>query len=166
MANPCSICTHEARDTIDEGLVSGVPYSKLAVTHGVGQTSLSRHRNRHLSPALAQLQAQGRPLEEQYASALSRLEGLYTRAERILDVAEGKGAASTSLAAIRELRTIVELLARVTGELDERPVINLITAPDWVALRAAVLDALADDPEARARVVARVLEVEGREVPG
>jgi hypothetical protein len=166
MANECSICTHQDREAIDEGLASGVPYSKLVAAHGITKSALSRHRQRHLSPALARLQAQARPLEEQYRSSFSRIEDLYTRASRILDLAEGRGAASTSLAAIRELRQIVELLARVTGELDERPVVNLIASPDWLALRGALLEELGAYPEVRARVVRRLLEVEGREVAG
>lgn len=162
----CSICTHPDHDQIDEGLVAGVPYSRLVAAHGVKKSALGRHRERHLSPALAQLRSAGRPLDEQYRSALSRIEDLYVRAGRILDVAESKGAASTSLAAIRELRQIVELLARVTGELDERPVVNLITSPDWLALRGVLLEELAAFPEVRARVAGRLVEVEGREVGG
>jgi hypothetical protein len=44
------------------------------------------------------------------------------RRSAVLKAAEEGGRLHLSLGAIRELRGIVELLARITGELDERPV--------------------------------------------
>jgi len=41
----------------------------------------------------------------------------------------------TALSGIREARGNVELLAKLRGELDERPVVNILVAPQWIALR-------------------------------
>lgn len=42
------------------------------------------------------------------------------------------------------------LAAKLLGELDERPTINVLLSPEWVALRGQLLTALAPYPEARA----------------
>ena len=47
----------------------------------------------------------------------------------------------------------LELLAKLIGQLDERPVVNLLVMPEWLALRGRIVAALAAYPEARAAVV-------------
>jgi hypothetical protein len=42
----------------------------------------------------------------------------------------------------------IELLARLTGELDERPEINILVHPQWIDMRGALLVALQDHPAA------------------
>jgi hypothetical protein len=82
---------------------------------------------------------------------LERVEDLYARASTILEGAEQDGRHTVSLAAMRELRGIIELLGRLTGELDDRPqqVVNLLVAPEWLQIRAALLTALEAHPQAR-----------------
>jgi hypothetical protein len=49
----------------------------------------------------------------------------------------------------------VELLAKLSGELDERPQVNILNvaaSPEWLATQAAMLQALAPFPEARLAV--------------
>ena len=60
------------------------------------------------------------------------------------------------------LRSQSELLARLIGDLDERPQITLVTAPEWLAIRAALLDALRAYPDARTAVAARLVALEGQ----
>jgi hypothetical protein len=64
------------------------------------------------------------------------------------------------------LRAQTELLAKLLGELDERPQVTLVTAPEWLQLRAALLDALRPHPEARSAVAARLLVLEGGRAAG
>ena len=56
---------------------------------------------------------------------LDRIEGLYQRAYRMLDAAEASGKHGPALGALRELRSTLELLGRVTGELVPRPHIEV-----------------------------------------
>jgi hypothetical protein len=58
------------------------------------------------------------------------------------------------------LQPQIELLARLIGELDEKPQVNILVSPEWIAVRAAVLEALAPHPEARAAVAGRLLQLE------
>ncbi len=75
-----------------------------------------------------------------------------------MEGAEADGKASTALAAVREARGLLELTARVTGELDERPVmvVNIQASQEWVELRALILAALRPHPAALAAVVAAI----------
>jgi hypothetical protein len=138
-------------------------------------TYVSRHRDRHLPPELVAVKrANGRAesdaLEavrrsrelEGLATAADQVEALIGRARLVLDRAEDGEKATLVLAATRELRMLVELLAKLRGELDERPLtaVNLITNPDWLAVRAAVIDALQPYPEAGAAVASRLLLME------
>jgi hypothetical protein len=63
--------------------------------------------------------------------------------------------------AIREARGNLELLAKLTQQLDTRPTLNLLVAPEWLTVRAVLLEALAAYPEARAAVAGRLIAPEG-----
>jgi hypothetical protein len=58
------------------------------------------------------------------------------------------------------LQSNLELLAKLLGELDDRPQINLLVAPEWHKVRAALLDALLLFPDARTAVVTRLKGLE------
>ena len=60
------------------------------------------------------------------------------------------------MAAIREARGNLELVGRVTKELDERPTLNLWLSPEWLELRTTIVGALAPHPEARRAVLGAI----------
>jgi hypothetical protein len=84
---------------------------------------------------------------------LEQVGDLQERALAILDKAEEAGELRTALGAIREARGNLELLAKLLGELDERPVVNLSVSPEWLELRAVIVTALEPHPEALRAVV-------------
>jgi hypothetical protein len=61
------------------------------------------------------------------------------------------------LAAISQARGNLELLGKLAGELDERPVVNLNVSPQWLDLRAVIVVALEPHPAAQESVL-RALE--------
>ena len=61
----------------------------------------------------------------------------------------------------REARGCMELRAKLLGQLDERPQINILGAPEWLAVRALLMNALQDDAEARVAVAANLQQLEG-----
>lgn len=157
MAGVCRCCAHIDRAALDEALVTGVPLREISRRWGVSKDSASRHRE-HVSPALAAVIEQRRSTAGP-VSALSRLEDLYQRSSRVLAAAEAGGQSALSLQAVREMRGLVETLAKITGELDERPavqVLNVAASPEWLAMRAAMLEALRPFPEAAQAVSARL----------
>lgn len=161
MGASCLTCSHPQRQQIDAALVLGrQSIQAVADEYGVPKGRLVRHR-KHISEAIKAVVAERAKAGP--TTALQRLEDLHARATRLLDRAEADDRPSLSLAAIKELRGLVETIARITGELDERPqvqVLNVAADPAWIATRQAMLAALAPFPEARAAVAARLREIE------
>lgn len=165
MAPPCRVCNHPDRVAIEEAMVLEPSVNaRIGQRWDIPKDSIRRHRA-HLSPALtAEIVRREKKRESTGPrKALDRLEDLYDRASRILTKAEEDGKGSLSLGAIRELRGITETLAKITGELDERPqvaVLNVQSSAEWTSIRASILDALAPFPDAARAVSARLLELE------
>lgn len=158
MARTCTVCVHPDRAAIDLALVNGVPGNAVAAKYRVSEDAVARHRGNHLPAALAHARA-----AEDVARAddlLGQLQQLQADARRIGGKAEQAGDLKTALMGIRELVRIVELTAKMVGELDERPQVTLVTAPEWLAVRTALLEALRPFPEARTAVAARLAALE------
>jgi hypothetical protein len=81
-----------------------------------------------------------------------RVEGLYKRTEAILEAAESNNEWALALAAIREARSNLELLGRVTKELESAPTFNLQLNPEWLEIRTTIVAALEPHPVARQAV--------------
>ncbi len=160
MARACTICEHLERDSIDAAHVCGESAPAIAARYGVSASAVYRHCKRHLSAALAAMQTEAQA--DRRASLLDRIEGLIERAETLYSAAAEEGKASQALATLKELRGLLELLGKATGELDTRPqvTVNLMASPEWLAVRAVVFAALASHPAARAEVSGRLLELE------
>ena len=159
MGRHCTICEHPERGAIDADVVAGnTSLNKIARRYGVSPDALRRHRVRHLSPALAAMREAEEA--EREAALQQRIERLIERTERLLRAAEEDGRAQAALAAVRELRSLLELLGKATGELREQPtvVVNLQSSEEWLQLRSALLGALAPYPDARVAAAA-VLEL-------
>jgi len=109
-----------------------------------------RHQKGHL-PTLM-VRAHDARQVTQADDLLAQARGLQAKAWALLEKAEADGDFKTALLGVREARGCLELLARLLGELDERPVINLVAAPEWIQIRTAILVALAPYPEARVAV--------------
>ena len=156
MPRSCSVCCHDGRKAMDEALVAGE--SLRAITKrfpGVTESSLSRHRVAHLSPSLQKLVAD-RALNRN-GDLLEQLRGLIEKVYQVLEQAEATGKPGVMLAAVREAKSILELQARMTGELDERPqtlVVNLTSTTEWLDVRTRLLAALRPFPEAHRAVIA------------
>jgi hypothetical protein len=147
----CTICEHPDREAIDEALVAGSSNLSLSSLFAVSEQALRRHKANHLPAKLVMAQA-----AEEVAQAdtlLEQVRDLQRRALDILDKAEEAGELRTALGAIREARGNLELLAKLLGELDERPQMNLNLAPEWLELRAVIVTALEPHPEALRAVV-------------
>ncbi len=141
---------------IDRALVRGESMRGIVARYStVGRMSLQRHRKQHLPELLSKAYA-----AEEAARAdalLTEIRGLQVRTLLMLQEAERAGDLRTALAAVREARNNIALLAEMRGELDRRPTINLVVAPEWLELRAVIVGALDAHPGARGDVL-RALE--------
>ncbi len=150
MPRKCTICEHDERHAIDVALVQREAYRNIAERHGLSTGSLSRHTREHLPELLAKAKDAVEVAEAD--SLLERIEGLYKRTEAILEAAEEGKEWGTALAAIRECRGNLELLGRVTKELETAPTFNLTLNPEYLEARAIIVQALEPFPDARQAV--------------
>jgi hypothetical protein len=160
MPRRCTVCDHETRTSIETALISGAPLRDIAGRHGVSKSALERHKADHLPAGLAK----AREAEEAARAddLLSEVRGLQARTLAILESAEASGEHRTALAAIAEARRNLELLGKLAGELDERPVVNVLVSAEWIVIRTVLLEALSPYPQAGTAVAERLVELEVR----
>jgi transposase-like protein len=155
MPRRCTVCDHPESHSIEEALVSGAPYRSVAKRFELSESAVYRHKTEHLPAHLLKAKE-----VEEVARAddlLEQVRNLQTRALDILERAEKAGDLRTALAAISQARGNLELLGKLAGELDERPVVNLNVSPQWLELRAVIVGALEPHPAAHTAVL-RALE--------
>src|ERR1700722_3648110 len=111
----CSICMDDRRQDIEQAMLSGASYRVVAQRFAVSRDAVVRHR-RHLPAALAR--AQEVKEASHGNSLLAQLRDLTLEAQRLKAVAEEAGDYRAALAAVRELCRIVELVAKLSGELE------------------------------------------------
>ena len=179
MPRVCTVCAYADRHAIDTALVAGEPMPRLAALHRVSEDALLRHRANHLPKLLAQARDRDTERETTRATALAEQADRQAAAEvaHALDVVRQlktiNGAALSilkdardardgdlALKAIDRIQRQIELQAKLLGDLDERPVVNVLAAPEWLTVRTALLSALAAYPEARIAVAERLVALE------
>src|ERR687896_881628 len=158
MPRRCTVCDHPEKHGIDEVLVTGAPYRSVAKRYELSESAVYRHKTEHVPAHLLK----AREVEDvaQADDLLEQVRHLQAHALDILERAEEAGDLRTALAAISQARGNLELLGKLAGELDERPVVNLNVSPEWLEIRAVIIAALELHPAAH-RAVLRALESVG-----
>ena len=121
MPRPCTICASPRLNEITADLMARKPYRVIQSRYGVSKSSIDRHVTRHVHTALHVLASKEMSAIEAATigePVLAGMRRLNARALRILADAEGAQDRLTALAAIRECRRNLELIAKLTGELD------------------------------------------------
>ncbi len=158
MARKCSVCLHGSRDAIDMALVRGESFTAIAALYRVSEDSVCRHKANHLPKALVKATAAE---EIGYADELlAQVQDLHGRALAILSRAEAEKQDKVALQAIKETRGILELLAKLMGELQTQPTFNITVSTEWISLRTLILQTLEPYPEVRATLVQRLARAE------
>jgi hypothetical protein len=133
-------------------LVAGEPYRSVANRYeSLSQASVQRHSENHLPATLAQ--AKEAEMVAHADDLLEQMRDLQVRTFAILEAAEASEQHRTALSAIREARGNLELLAKLLGELDDRPTVNVLISSEWLELRAVIVGALERYSEARGAVL-------------
>jgi hypothetical protein len=159
MPRTCSICSHPARPAITGLLIRRAPYRKISERFSVSEAALSRHLNEHLATHVQKaLTAYD---DKEGVRVLDKLCNIIDRLDAFLDQAEADVNGPEFRATAAEVRRQLELVAKLQGELDERPQVNILVTPQWISIRSAMMNALSAYPEARIAVAAALLELEG-----
>lgn len=163
MPRACTVCESPHRAKVDEGLVGGRSALSMSKVYALGERAIGRHKLAHLSPALTAVVVKRE--ERRAESLVDRLESLIAKIEQLVESSHRDGAAGQMLAAARELCGCIELYAKLTSEITERPstVVNLLAAPEVTELVARLLRALAPFPDARVAAAA-ALDVDDLDV--
>jgi phage protein D len=158
MPRKCSICAHPNRDSIDREIVEGKSYRDIARRFRVSKDAVYRHAQHHLPERLVKAKEAS---EAAHADTLlNRIEELTQKAKQLLVFGQTEKQGKAWAAGLRELRKSLELLAKITGELESRPEINIVTHPEYIAMRSKVLEVLRPHPDIR-RELAEVLHGNG-----
>lgn len=119
----CTVCRSPNRSDVDEGLAAGQSARALAARYGLGRDAIGRHAARCVVEAVAAARVERDQVAG--ASTQARVEALAQRAGDLLAAAEARALGpdasardfTAAAAALRELRSTVELLAKLSGEL-------------------------------------------------
>jgi hypothetical protein len=147
MPRHCTVCSSPEAEGINCQLANGDPVAVVARRHRLSRSAVSRHRHRHFTMAVMVEAFEADPTSSP-TQLLDRLHRLATEADRIKERAERAGDLRTALQGVRELAHLVELTARLRGELPADQVVNVAVIPEW----PLVLQALRPYPEASAAV--------------
>jgi hypothetical protein len=147
----CTVCFHEGRDEIDRQLSGGSAISAIGAEWGVSTDALKRHKANHLLPEMREKLVEDPDLRD--VDVLAEMKGLYARMKGHLKRVEETNNWQAIKAFHSEARADLELLAKLIGQLDERPVVNLSISPEWLEMRAAIVVALEPYSEARDAVL-------------
>ena len=152
MPRTCSVCALPERAAIDKALVAGGSLRDIARQFGLSKDAVARHQAEHLPTAL--VAAVGAEETRQALDVLQQLKTINAAALTVLRDARTAGDGDLALKAIDRIHRQVELQAKLLGDLDERPVINVLMSAEWQQLRGQLVAALAPFPEARVAVAA------------
>ncbi len=166
MSRTCTICAHPDRAAIDTALIGGEAVRAVAsryVTNGrpLGRMAMQRHKDEHLPAVLVK----AKEVEEvtRGLDVVKQLRTINGVTMQILSEARQRKDPEVALKAIDRIQKQIELQAKLLGDLDERPVVNILVSDDWLRLRATIIAALAAHPEAQRAVVGALSANGGRE---
>lgn len=149
MARRSTVDHHRARQAIEEALARGTPVRLVAERFGLAKSSVQRHKER-MARVMAGAPTAGETGADELLAKVRRLQG---EAEAILEKSRRAGDDKTALAAIKEARSGLELLAKMVGELQTGTSVNITVSTQWIELRADLMTALEPFPEARVAVM-------------
>ena len=110
MPRKCSICNHDRRREVEHALLRGESHRAVAQRFTVSRGAVASHLRE----------------VEGGKSILLQLRELNLQAEQLKAKADRTGDYRTALAALREKTRLVELEARLTGELNEKPEVKIV----------------------------------------
>jgi len=151
----CTVCNHPEGFAINEAIiVEGKSNRAIAIQYDVSKDAIQRHKA-HIPELL--LKAREDMDAYDAGAILAKIRDLEEETLEQLQGAKGDSDRRYVLAAIREQRGNLELVSRISKLISDAPVVNVVTNPQWIAIRTVVVSALEDYPEAQAAVV-RALE--------
>lgn len=157
MARPCAICSHPERAQIDAALVAGEAFRNIAKRWGMSAAAAFRHRVEHIVEQVAKA-AKATEAEDvrRALDIVQQLRAINGASLNVLQDARQSGKGELALKAVDRVQRQIELQAKLLGELDDRPVVNIWTTVEWQTIERTLVEALGPHPQARLAVVERL----------
>jgi hypothetical protein len=138
---PCQICIHPNRVDIEKAQLTGEANTRIGRRLRVSVDALDRHKTRgHISQTIAKSHAAVEALRGEDLQA--QLRALSAQALSILAEARQTRQHQAALAAIDKMTKIIEIIAKLTGQLDESARVNILVQQQAAA--AAEQDLMLD----------------------
>lgn len=160
----CLACALPAdqQQELNADLKLGVPLHRLSKRWHINRESLRSHKTNHVTPALVVLR------EERILNGVRKVsdrieEDLVPHTAAILAAARKSRNMPMGLKAIHEQRANYEMVAKITGELDERVevTINIQQTQEWIQIRTVIMEELRSHPEVARRIAMKLRLLEG-----
>jgi hypothetical protein len=150
MTMVCSCCTHLHRALIDQALIAGTSLRDIARQFNVSKDAVSRHKIDHL-PEIMVRSEEARKVA--HADDLLReANRLYAVATTVMEAGQKAKDYGVVLKAVTAAGRVLALLVELLGEINRQLQVNVTLTAEWIEVRAVIIEALAEYPEARAQV--------------
>ena len=117
MPQTCRICRHEKRNEIEQAILGGEAFRRIAKRFGTSATALFRHRKAHIPATLAKAKEVAEEVRAE--TLLDRLREINRETAEILKDARASGTHAVALQAIARAEKQLELEARLLGQLSD-----------------------------------------------
>src|SRR5437763_1988909 len=164
MARLCTICTHRHRDGMDKLLLRGEQLKSVARRYSVSEDALGRHK-KHMQVVIAKAATAAEHKDLAYGSALLAEVGrIRADAERLQMESERRQDVRGALRAIHERLAVVELEAKLSGQIEtgqKSVTINVQTVSPDEAMEYArdVLEFFSERPKLEAPTTIDALKI-------
>lgn len=146
----CSCCTHPNREMIDRALIAGTSLRDIAGQYAVSKSAVERHKADHLLEIMVKSEE-----ARQVAHAddlLREANRLYAVATTVMEAGQKSKDYGLVLKGVGAAGRVLTLLGELLGEINRQPQVNITLSAEWIEVRAVIVEALTDYPEARAQV--------------
>ena len=143
-----------------------VPLLRLERRWGISRPALRAHRANHISPALKALRTER--IASRVRNVADRVEDLVRETDAMYRSAKKATRMPLALKAVHEQGDNYELLAKITGELDDRPqgTVNIQQSAAFIAVRSVIFEVVEQHPELRREISRRLRALADAEPPG
>jgi hypothetical protein len=117
----------------------------------MSETSIRRHINNHFWATLAKAREAKQVVQGDFL--INKILELEYDAKRVMAIMEEEGDTRGVLSGIGELRRLIELLAKLRGDIQEMQTVNIFSNPDLIAFRTKTLHVLQAFPDARTALI-------------
>jgi len=159
----CAICFHENRRDIERDMREGkLSYRAIGAKYGFSTSPVQSHK-RHMTDSISLPTTPKLITAADTDTLCEEITTLKERAYGILNKAEKADHLSVAISAVREIRGVLELLGKISGDVRTRTV-SIHLNPQWIQIRGAVVTALRPYPDALEAFTTAIDDIGGANV--